>query len=179
MTALGSHTAGPSVPKAWPQGFGSQCISPLLSSALRAHLAAEQTSSLALFFFFIPCLPYSCICLSALSQKNLPKGPNTWTQKGHKRELEAEISDLFRLWPETENLLQQPWVFYMVPTTSQLISGLSLLSLALICFSTVNISADSSPYSCLPSWTCILAARQKQKLFLHFPQSSINYTHKH
>jgi len=42
--ALDSYTAGTPVPEAQPQGIGSQCTSPLLSSALGAQLAAEWAS---------------------------------------------------------------------------------------------------------------------------------------
>lgn len=154
--------------KAQPQGFGSQCIIPLFSSALRV---AKDISSKAIFFFFFNNLvsPTAVSGFLTFHSKNLPKRPKIWTQKGYKRELKAEISDLFRLWPHTETLLQQPWAFYMVPTSSQLTSRLPLLSLAMICFNTVSTFADSSPYQYLPSWTYIWT-RPKQKFFLHFPQ---------
>lgn len=74
----------PSKPQNW---FSMFFPTPLLNSALRTHVAAELTSSMGseewvnlLLSSLSPLQVCLAFCFSIISQKNLSKRPNTWSQ---------------------------------------------------------------------------------------------------
>lgn len=127
---LQDYSAETPVPEAQLQGFGSQRVSPSLSSALRAHVAAERASSVGsgewgnfLFSFLISpagvpgLLPFPSVHRKTC-QKDQAPGLKEFTKENWK-----QTSDPLRLWPETETTLQQPCVFNPGPTASRTASG--------------------------------------------------------
>lgn len=125
----------PLVPETQPQSFASQCLTPLLSSALRAHVAAEWASSVGseewrnlLFSSFLSPLP---VCLAFCPFPRLTEKPAKKTrhldatrlQKKNRKQRPLISSDYVqRLKPHGSN----PEFLTRVPPLSKLLQGLLL-----------------------------------------------------
>jgi len=105
--ALDSYIAGTPVPEAHSQGVGSQCTTPLLSSALGAHIAAEWASrmrsgewgNLHFSSFLSPlqvCLAF-CPSFPSVHRKTCQKDQTPGFNQVTKKEQRTKISDLLRL----------------------------------------------------------------------------------